>query len=99
MNGSVKIGGTEMYYAAFGKVLTGMETADKIVNVRRDFRDKPLEDQRIKSIRVEIIVYLYAVNCIFLHNFIYTVKHKLTNLRICRIQIYTVVTFKSVSVV
>ena len=40
-------------YAAFGKVLTGMETADRIVNVRRDFRDKPVHDQRIKSIRVE----------------------------------------------
>ena len=40
-------------YAAFGKVTEGMETADKIVNSRRDMRDKPLVDQRIKSIRVE----------------------------------------------
>ena len=40
-------------YAAFGKVLTGMETAERIVNVRRDFRDKPLQDQKIRSIRVE----------------------------------------------
>ena len=40
-------------YAAFGKVLTGMEFADQIVSVKRDFRDKPLEDQRIQSIRVD----------------------------------------------
>ena len=40
-------------YAAFGKVLEGMEVADSIVNVRRDGRDKPLVDQVMKSIRVE----------------------------------------------
>ncbi|MBQ6680557.1 MAG: peptidylprolyl isomerase [Lachnospiraceae bacterium] len=40
-------------YAAFGKVTEGMETADKIVSARRDFRDKPFEAQRILSIRVE----------------------------------------------
>ena len=40
-------------YAAFGKVLSGMEYADKIVNTPRDGRDKPLEAQRIASIRVD----------------------------------------------
>ena len=40
-------------YAAFGKVLEGMEVADSIVNTRRDFRDRPLADQRMASIRVE----------------------------------------------
>ena len=40
-------------YAAFGKVLTGMEYADQIVNAPRDMRDKPLEPQRIASIRVD----------------------------------------------
>ena len=40
-------------YAAFGKVLTGMEHADKVVSVRRDRMDKPLETQVIKSIRVD----------------------------------------------
>ena len=40
-------------YAAFGKVTEGMEVADKIVNSRRDMRDKPLVDQKMKSIRVE----------------------------------------------
>ena len=40
-------------YAAFGKVLSGMEYADQIVNAPRDMRDKPLEPQRIASIRVD----------------------------------------------
>lgn len=40
-------------YASFGRVLEGMEVADAIVSVRRDAMDKPYEDQRMKSIRVE----------------------------------------------
>ena len=40
-------------YAAFGKVTEGMEYADQIVSVKRDRADKPLEPQRIKSIRVD----------------------------------------------
>ena len=40
-------------YAGFGKVLEGMDVADKIVAVRRDASDKPIEPQVIKSIRVE----------------------------------------------
>ena len=40
-------------YAAFGRVTEGMDVADRIVNAKRDMRDKPLEDQKIKSIRVE----------------------------------------------
>ena len=40
-------------YAAFGKVTEGMETADEIVNVERDRRDKPFEPQVIKTITVE----------------------------------------------
>lgn len=40
-------------YAAFGKVLTGMEYAMEIVNTPRDRSDKPLTPQVIKSIRVE----------------------------------------------
>lgn len=40
-------------YAAFGKVTEGMETADKIVSARTNMMDKPLIDQKIKSIRVE----------------------------------------------
>ena len=41
-------------YAAFGMVTEGMEEADRIVNCKRDrFNDKPLEAQRIESIRVK----------------------------------------------
>ena len=40
-------------YAAFGKVTEGMETADEIVASPRDQMDKPFEDQRMKSVRVE----------------------------------------------
>ena len=40
-------------YAAFGKVLTGMEYAMEIVNTPRDRSNKPLTPQVIKSIRVE----------------------------------------------
>ena len=40
-------------YAAFGKVIEGMETADKIVAAKRNFRDKPKEDQKIKKITVD----------------------------------------------
>ena len=40
-------------YAAFGKVLEGMDVADAIVSVKRDRMDRPLEPQTMKSIRVE----------------------------------------------
>lgn len=40
-------------YAAFGKVLEGMETADEIVAVARDYSDCPYEDQIIKTIVIE----------------------------------------------
>lgn len=41
-------------YAAFGKITKGMEVADAIVNTKRDpWMDKPLEDQKIKSIRMK----------------------------------------------
>lgn len=39
-------------YAAFGKITDGMEAADKIVGVRTNWSDCPLEKQIIKSIRV-----------------------------------------------
>ena len=40
-------------YAAFGKVIEGMEVADAIVNTKRDRMDRPYEDQRMKSVTVE----------------------------------------------
>ncbi|AKN33061.1 peptidylprolyl isomerase [Clostridium carboxidivorans P7] len=41
-------------YAAFGKVTEGMDIAQEIVNTKRDFRDKPYEDQVIEEMTVEI---------------------------------------------
>jgi peptidyl-prolyl cis-trans isomerase B (cyclophilin B) len=40
-------------YAAFGKVIEGMETADKIVSAKRDYNDKPFDDQMMKEVTVE----------------------------------------------
>ena len=40
-------------YAAFGKVIEGIEVAQEIVRVRRDRMDKPLEAQRMAKVTVE----------------------------------------------
>ena len=40
-------------YAAFGKVIEGMEVADAIVSAQRDYNDRPLDDQRMKSVTVD----------------------------------------------
>lgn len=40
-------------YAAFGKVIEGIEVVDKIAAARTNYQDKPLEDQRIKCMTVE----------------------------------------------
>lgn len=40
-------------YAAFGKVIEGMEAADKIVNTKRDFRDMPKDKQMMKKVVLE----------------------------------------------
>lgn len=37
-------------YAAFGKVVEGIETVDEIAAVKTDYSDKPVEDQVMKSI-------------------------------------------------
>ena len=39
-------------YAAFGKVIEGIETVDHIAAVRTDMRDRPQIDQRMKTVRV-----------------------------------------------
>ncbi len=41
-------------YAAFGKVIEGMEFADQIVEVERDYQDRPFEDQKIIRATVEL---------------------------------------------
>ena len=38
-------------YAAFGKVIEGMEAVDKIASVKTNWQDKTLKDQRIKTMR------------------------------------------------
>ena len=40
-------------FAAFGKVVEGLDAADQIVSARRDRSDKPLEDQVMESVTVE----------------------------------------------
>ena len=40
-------------YAAFGKVIEGMENVNKIANTPTDFRDRPMQDQKIASMSVE----------------------------------------------
>ena len=40
-------------YAAFGKVMEGMDVVNKIAEVRTDFRDCPMEEQKIKKVTVE----------------------------------------------
>ncbi len=40
-------------YAAFGKVIEGMETVDAIVGAERDATNKPLEDQQMKKVEVD----------------------------------------------
>ena len=40
-------------YAAFGKLVTGFDVADEIVNANRDRNDKPYNDQRMKSVTVD----------------------------------------------
>ena len=40
-------------YAAFGKVTEGMENVNKIAETKTDYSDRPMEDQRIKTMTVE----------------------------------------------
>jgi peptidyl-prolyl cis-trans isomerase B (cyclophilin B) len=46
-------------YAAFGRVIEGMETVDAIVAVDRDQNNKPLVDQRIQRVEVDTRGYDY----------------------------------------
>ena len=41
-------------YAAFGKVTSGMEVVDAIAKVKTNRQDRPLEEQKIASITVEV---------------------------------------------
>lgn len=39
-------------YAAFGKVTEGMEVVDEIANTPTNFQDRPVQEQKMKSIRI-----------------------------------------------
>ena len=41
-------------YAAFGKVIEGLENVDKIAETATDFQDRPLEPQVMKKVTVEL---------------------------------------------
>ncbi len=49
-------------YAAFGEVISGMETVDLIASVQTNYMDKPLTDQIIEEIRVDTKGTQYKVN-------------------------------------
>lgn len=40
-------------YASFGKIIEGIEVAEEIVKSKRDFRDKPNEDQVMEEVTVD----------------------------------------------
>ena len=40
-------------YAAFGKMLDGFETLDEIAGARTNFNDRPLREQKMKSVTIE----------------------------------------------
>lgn len=41
-------------YAAFGKVVEGIEVVDEIANCKTDYMDKPIEEQKMKKVTVEL---------------------------------------------
>ena len=47
-------------YAAFGKVIEGMETVDEIADVKTDWSDRPYETQQMKKVSVETFGQTYA---------------------------------------
>lgn len=47
-------------YAAFGRVIEGMDTVDEIANVKTDWYDKPYEEQKMKKVTAETFGVEYA---------------------------------------
>ena len=47
-------------YAAFGRVIEGMETVNEIANTKTDWYDKPYEEQKMKSVTAETFGVEYA---------------------------------------
>ena len=40
-------------YAAFGKIIEGMDVVDKIAGTATDFQDRPLEEQKMEEVSVD----------------------------------------------
>lgn len=40
-------------YAAFGKVVEGIEAVDEIATTKTDFRDRPLKEQKMKKVTID----------------------------------------------
>ncbi|MDD6037693.1 MAG: peptidylprolyl isomerase [bacterium] len=40
-------------YAAFGKLIEGLEVVDKIANVRTEYSDRPREEQKLNTVTVD----------------------------------------------
>ena len=47
-------------YAAFGKVIEGLETVDSIAETKTDWSDRPYEEQKMKSVTAETFGVSYA---------------------------------------
>lgn len=47
-------------YAAFGKVIEGLETVDKIAKVKTDYSDRPMEEQKMAKVTVDTFGVEYA---------------------------------------
>ena len=47
-------------YAAFGKVIEGMETVDEIAETKTDWGDRPYEEQKMKKVSVDTFGVDYA---------------------------------------
>lgn len=41
-------------YAAFGKITEGIDVVDKIAGIATDYSDRPMEEQRMKRVTVEM---------------------------------------------
>ena len=49
-------------YAAFGKVIEGMDAVDHVAETKTVFQDRPVEDQRMKQVTVETFGETYTVD-------------------------------------
>ena len=48
-------------YAAFGKVIEGIEAVDRVANTETGYQDRPLEEQKIRKATVETFGEAYEV--------------------------------------